>query len=229
MKKLLVLRHEDDPQLGTLDPIFDRLGWARHFVYTYRGDPLPPPAGFDGLLVMGGDMGVYENHPYLNAEMAYMKDWMARTPQKPLFGICLGCQMLAQVTGSRVFKGQAGAEVGFVDIAAVPPNPLELPESFRAFQWHGDTFSLGEEATWSARGTRYAHQGVVVSPKVMGVQFHPEMTLPMIREWYAESAAGQSMPIPDNARDLEAVLATAAVEIPRVEKWLFSLMEKVFS
>ena len=60
---LFVIEHEPDASVGRLAPHL-----AAHQVTMVRpagGDALPPTAGIDGVIVLGGSMGAYEvdGHP----------------------------------------------------------------------------------------------------------------------------------------------------------------------
>ncbi|HEY4712673.1 MAG TPA: type 1 glutamine amidotransferase, partial [Aquirhabdus sp.] len=49
-------------------------------------------------------------------------------------------------------------------------------ESVTALSWHGDTFDLPEGALWLAESEACAHQAFQYSARVLGFQFHPEIT-----------------------------------------------------
>ena len=101
---LFVIEHEPDASVGRLAPHL-----AAHQVTMVRpagGDALPPTAGIDGVIVLGGSMGAYEvdEHPWLVDEKA----WIAQVVRDdvPMLGICLGAQLLADATGvSRIVVG----------------------------------------------------------------------------------------------------------------------------
>jgi len=59
-----------------------------------------------------------------------------------------------------------------------------LPESFDAFHWHGETFSLPEEAVALLESRLCNHQAFVRG-NILALQFHCEMTTPMVRDWCA--------------------------------------------
>lgn len=160
--------------------------WARahgHEVRATRlhaGEPLPAPADFDLLVVMGGPMNVYEEraHPFLADEKRLVE--RAVLDGKPLLGICLGAQLIAAVLGARVFRN-AQEEIGWfpvelTDEAAASPVFSALPRRFDTFHWHGDTFDLPRGAAHVAASAACANQAFVYGDRVVGVQFHPEVT-----------------------------------------------------
>jgi GMP synthase-like glutamine amidotransferase len=57
----VVLRHVEHEHLGTLASVLDDHGIQRRYVDVFRREPVPAAIeGIDGLIVMGGPMGVYE-------------------------------------------------------------------------------------------------------------------------------------------------------------------------
>jgi len=153
----------------------------------FQGDPIPEALG-DGLLVLGGPMGVYEEkqYPWMTRELSAIRRCLDRS--LPVLGICLGSQMLAHAAGGKVFKGDAGQEVGWFPITLTPEghrDPLlqGLGPSLEVFHWHGDTFTLPEGAVRLAGSAKYPHQVFKVGRNAYGFQCHLEVTEPMVREW----------------------------------------------
>ena len=129
-----------------------------------EGDALPDWREFAGLIVMGGPMGAYEEdaHPWLVDEKRAIGD--AARAGHPVWGVCLGAQLLAGALGARVYPGDE-AEVGLLpveltDAAASDPVFGASPRSFPTLQWHGDTFELPEGATLLASSPAYTQPGV---------------------------------------------------------------------
>jgi GMP synthase-like glutamine amidotransferase len=152
-----------------------------------RGDPIPAVHTLDGLVVLGGTMGVYEAaaHPHLAAEQDLLAEACAR--EAPVLGICLGAQLLAAALGARVFRGPA-AEIGFGAVTLTPEgarDPVLGPSgpAFFAFHWHGDTFDLPMGATHLATSAAYPHQAFRVGARTYGLQFHVELSRSLARDW----------------------------------------------
>lgn len=142
------------------------------------GDRLPRTDEVEGLVVMGGPMGVYETgkHPFLAEESSLIAEVVQRNC--PVLGVCLGAQLLARALGARVFPGH-GPEIGFgfVELtAAGKHDPLFAPSgpSVPVFHWHGDTFDLPEGATLLASSAAYPHQAFRSGRCAYGLQFHIE-------------------------------------------------------
>ena len=67
--------------------------------------PAACPPGVDGVLVLGGAMGAYDDDvaPWLADEQALLADAVERGT--PVLGLCLGGQLLAAAIGGRVELG----------------------------------------------------------------------------------------------------------------------------
>ena len=128
-----------------------------------EGEEPPDWRGFDGMIVMGGPMGAYEDdaHPWLATEKRMIRD--AAGSGHPVWGVCLGAQLLAAALGANVYPGAHGAEVGVLPVelteaAASDPVFADAPHSFPTLQWHGDSFDLPAGATLLASSPAYANQ-----------------------------------------------------------------------
>lgn len=176
--RIHVLQHVDFEDPGTI-----RL-WAQahgHDLAVTRldADELPPPPeAFDLLVVMGGPMNIYEDeaHPWLAAEKAAIR--AAVEAGKGLLGICLGAQLLCDVLGGTVTKGE-NPEIGWQPVTLTPEgaaHPLfaGFPATFTGFHWHGDTFSIPRGAAHAASSAGCAHQAFILGDRIAGLQFHLE-------------------------------------------------------
>lgn len=165
--------------IGTFDDLlFERSWTASHTLWDRNGVP-PAIGSWDLLVVMGGPMNVYEdvNHPWLIAEKAYLDRAIASG--RPVLGICLGAQLLADRLGAPVTRNEH-TEIGWSDVRIDPqvrqPGAcLEfLPEIASVFQWHGDTFAIPEGAIPVGSTKACRNQGFV-KDRVVGLQFHLEL------------------------------------------------------
>lgn len=143
-----------------------------------RGDDIPTGNDVDGLVVMGGPLGAYEEnrYPFLAGECSLLAEAIRRG--QPVFGVCLGAQLLAKALGANVFAGY-GEEIGFGTVeltAASREDPLFalVPDTLPVFHWHGDTFTLPEGAVLLASNRMYAHQAFRFGSCAYGFQFHIE-------------------------------------------------------
>jgi GMP synthase (glutamine-hydrolysing) len=169
-------------------------------------DPLPDWREFAGLIVMGGPMGAYEEdaHPWLVEEKAAIR--AAAEAGHPVWGVCLGAQLLAAALGAEVYPGEQ-AEVGLLPVelteeAADDPVFAAAPASFATLQWHGDTFDLPAGATLLASSPAYRNQAFAYK-SAYALQFHLEVSRELAAEW------GE---VPAYAASLEAIEGPGALD-----------------
>jgi GMP synthase-like glutamine amidotransferase len=153
--------------------------------------PAPERAGdFDAVMAFGGSMHPDEDERFgwLESEEEFLRDVLAAGV--PVVGVCLGAQMLARATGTAVGRASA-PEIGWLEVELTPAGRDDpvlgvLPSRFDAFQWHHFAFAVPAGGSELARST-VCPQAFRVGD-AWGLQFHAEVTLPMIRAWAAEDA-----------------------------------------
>ena len=183
MKRVLVVQHEPFEGPGTLREALE--GCELRVVRTFAGDPVPGELAEDGLVVLGGGMGVYEadRYPHLRDEMRLLH--AAVSDGRPVLGICLGSQLLAAALGARVAKA-ARKEIGWFEVDLLPGATGDAlfagaSRSFRAFHWHGDAFTLPPGAVALAATAMTPLQAFRTGPRAWGVQFHLETDPPVLQ------------------------------------------------
>ncbi len=150
---------------------------------------LPALADFDGLLILGGAMSVRDekNLPWLREEKAFVRE--ALRAGKITLAICLGAQLVAEALGAEVRPNHA-PEIGFWTVrfsAKSLEHPLlrGWPEKAAVLHWHFDTFTVPPGAVRVGMSAATATQGFVWGDGVIGLQFHPEMTVGMVEQLMA--------------------------------------------
>lgn len=153
-------------------------GYPLSCVELWTDRTLPKPDEFDGLFVLGGPMNVYEEakYPWLGPE----KEFIARaiSDRKVVVGVCLGAQLLSVVLGGTVSE-MVDREIGWFPVDLTPAGRESavlggLPQSFMAFHWHGDSFSIPPQAIHLAQSDGCDQQAFVYEDHVVGLQFHLE-------------------------------------------------------
>lgn len=166
-----------------------------------------PPTDRDAILVFGGAMhpDQEERHPWLLDEHRFLVEALER--ETPVFGVCLGAQLLAKAAGAPVHPA-AEPEVGWLPVelteaGATDPVLGAAPERFDAFQWHHYTYDLPAGAVELARSDSCT-QAFRLGP-ALGIQFHAEVTEPQLGSWLAED--------PEDVDDAEAMRAATRERI----------------
>jgi GMP synthase-like glutamine amidotransferase/predicted DCC family thiol-disulfide oxidoreductase YuxK len=193
MLRLHVFQHVPFEGLGSLEPGFLAAGASISWTRFFAGERPPAPEAFDMLVVLGGPMGVYDEaeHPWLVEEKQALR--AAIDAGRPVLGLCLGAQLLSEVLGGAVTKNRH-REIGWWPVEKLPGlegHPLadSFPARFTTFHWHGDTFSIPPGATALFRSRGCENQGFAWGDRVVGLQFHPEVTFAAIEAWLRESIA----------------------------------------
>jgi len=192
MRRVLVLQHETYEVLGTLDEVLKREHFRIRYVNFDRDpDARPTLDKYNGLILLGGYMGVYESdkHPHLKVEMQLIEEALKK--QIPILGICLGSQILAHVLGSDVRK-HTEREMGWYDIHLTPegrndPVFLDFQPTEKVFQSHGDTFDIPKSAIHLASSELCSGQAFRYGTNAYGLQFHLEVNALIVQHWLEAS------------------------------------------
>ena len=231
---LLVLQHiACEPPAAFEDELRSR-GLDLVRVELDEGEPLPDWREFPAIVVMGGPMGAYEDaeHPWLAGEKRLLRDSVEGGV--PVWGVCLGAQLLAAALGARVYPGER-PEVGMLPVELTPaaagdPVFADAPGSFPTLQWHGDTFDLPAGATLLASSPAYPNQAFRVG-RSYGLQFHIEVPLELATEWGEVPAYAESLESTLGAGGLERLLADVArqadVTVPLARRLFGRWLERV--
>lgn len=145
------------------------------------GETPPQLSGIDLLVIMGGPMSVHDTgrYPWLSGEKAYLR--RAIDADKPILGICLGAQLLAQALGAEISRNDY-PEIGWFPITRSEQlintglHSL-IPAVMEVFHWHGETFTLPDKSIPIASSAACVNQGFLFNDRVIGLQFHPEVTI----------------------------------------------------
>lgn len=173
--------------LGCIEPWLLAAGYEVANTAFYLSSELPVLNEIDLLIVMGGPMSVNdeEEFPWLADEKQFIRN--AINAGKPVLGICLGAQLIANALDARVYKNQV-KEIGWFPIEKVGPgngNCFSFPRTLDVFHWHGETFDLPEGAHHLARSVSCENQAFQVGACAIGLQFHLETTPESARQMVA--------------------------------------------
>jgi GMP synthase-like glutamine amidotransferase len=175
------LQHVLFEGLSSMEAVLKAKGHQLTSTHLYDNEALPSVDNIDWLIVMGGPMGIHDEaiYPWLETEKKFIKQ--AIDSGKKVLGVCLGAQMIADVLGAKVYKGEH-KEIGWFDIArssGIKDTLLSsvMPDKTTVFHWHGDTFDIPEGAIALAASEACKNQGFIYDDRVIAFQFHLETTL----------------------------------------------------
>ena len=189
MRPIVILQHEPDDPPATVARVLEDLGVAFEVRRLDEGAALPAyPDETSGLIVMGGSMHVHQGdaYPFLEAEKVYLRTLLKHSA--PIWGICLGAQLLTLAAGGEVYERRV-PEIGWTSIEKTLDDPLlhGSGSPFVAFEWHLYSCKLppfGQLVAERADGLQVFRAG----GRAWGTQFHPEVDADMIEHWIADEA-----------------------------------------
>jgi GMP synthase (glutamine-hydrolysing) len=201
---LMTIVHQREYHLGRLLPLLERQGWLiRHVTAPAADFARLQESRFDGVLVLGGDMGAYESYrfPFISDEIEFLR--AVHDAEVPVVGICLGGQLVTRALGGAV-RPDGGREIGWQAVHVPESSPVLGPAgTYRKFLWHRDSFELPSGAkplAFSGKCLQAYRLG-----QTYALQFHPEVT----RRQVLDLLGGQSA-------KLLAVTETEAGETRRI-------------
>ena len=222
--RALVIQHVPFEGPGAIATWLVMQGYSVDTCHLYRGDALPEAKDIHWLVIMGGPMGVGDEQafPFLVGEKAFIQECVQR--QIPVIGICLGAQLLADILGAPV-RRNAETEIGWFPVSPTSDHPLAqlFADEPEVLHWHGDTFAIPDDATALLSSTACANQAFLYENRVLGLQFHLEMTADGVAS-ICEACADELVPAPW-VQDAQAI--TAARDYGPLHQRLFALLDAI--
>jgi GMP synthase-like glutamine amidotransferase len=190
--RLLTIVHQDDSGPGVFLNAIEAAG-AQPQLWKPAEDGMPPadPADYDAILTFGGEAHPVQDadFPWLQTERRFLT--RALESRVPLFGVCLGSQLIAQAAGAGA-RLASSPEIGWYEVNLTPQaadDPLFAPLTtsapagrFDALQWHSYEVELPQGATVLARSD-VCLQSYRIGDRAWGIQFHAEVTGEDFQRW----------------------------------------------
>ena len=201
MKSALVIRHAASETLaGNFRSLLTAQGFELEALNLFESTPgydrfaAPDLTKVSMVMVLGGPLSAYDDLPALHQERAYLKE--ALEQDKPVFGVCLGAQMMASALGGGV-EPSGGYQIGLKKISVTAQgkadpvfSKIEIP---LVPTLHGDAFSIPEGAMKLADAFMLCRDGAYRRINMAfrygrsyAFQFEPQLTLEEFRVWDRE-------------------------------------------
>lgn len=226
MQPLFILQTGNPPQAvrachGGFDAMFGALlaplGRPLLAARGYAGEALPDPGSLAGAVITGSPGNITDAAPW----MAEAAEWVreAHAARLPLFGVCFGHQLMAHALGGRVDYHPGGREVATQPIeltAAADADPwlCRTPRRFAAQLLHEQTvIEPPPGVTVLGANAHDAYQILRYGPNAVSVQFHPEFSASIMREYLdimTERLTAEGLDVPALRADVrDTPVATA--------------------
>lgn len=225
--KILVIVHQKHSTPGRVGELLQARGYTLDRCCPCLDHPLPPdPCAYAGVVVFGGPMSA-NDHDCL-AGIGYETEYTRRVVEcgVPFLGICLGGQILARAYGGRVAPHpERHVEIGYTPVEPAPGAEDLFEHSRFFYQWHREGFELPDCATLLATGSGpFPNQAFRIGDRAYGLQFHPEITLAMIRRW--NMGAGHRLHLP-GAQPTRAHVKGFELFNAGIERWTNALFDRL--
>lgn len=189
MGDVLIVQNSRSGGPSRLGGWLEEAGLGLDVVPAHEGAPLPDRLEHDAMIMLGGGFLPSEDDraPWLAAARRLMGQALAEGV--PVFGICLGGQMLAEIAGGEVTGDTGAPENGSLPLTIRPEAARDelfhgLPPVVPAIEHHKDAITrLPGGAVWLAETRACPYQAFRVGERAWGVQFHPEVLPARVREW----------------------------------------------
>lgn len=201
MKLALVIRHSPHESLAeNFTSVLKSNGFDLRGLNLFESAPaydtFEPPdiSEVSCMVILGGPVSANDDFPAFHAERSYIREAVER--QKPVFGICLGAQMLSSALGGTV-EATGGYQFGLrkIDVTgdgSTDPvfGKVNVP---LVPTLHGDCFSIPTGGVKLAEGFMLCRDGGFRKINMAfrygnsyGFQFEPQLTLDELRVWNRE-------------------------------------------
>lgn len=185
MERVILVRHEDDPEDDRVTAWLSRNGVTAQVVRPYLGETLPEVDGsILGSVVYGGPFNVFEEakHAFLHDENRWVEGCMKA--EVPLLGICQGAQTIAHVMGAKCGPLEPEVhEFGYYEITPTKAGKSLFPDGLHVVESHFHGFEIPAGAERLAYSDLFANQAMQAGPNAYAFQFHAEVTQPGFRRW----------------------------------------------
>lgn len=147
-----------------------------------EGEAFPDLSSVEALVVSGSEYGVYDETPWMQPLRGYVM--AVKAAGKPIYGICFGHQIMADLFGGKAELGPVGNQVGTRRYA-------KEGAEFDANAWHKDQVTrVPPDAQVTASAAYCPVAALDYDFPAKSVQFHPEYTQDHLRDIFDRFEGG---------------------------------------
>ena len=193
MKEVIIFRFLGREGLGYLGDFLTENNIPWHMVKVDEGEAIPASIlAYSGMVLMGGPMSVNDDLPWIAPLLDLIRE--AKAADIPLLGHCLGGQLISKAFGASIGANMLGEkqvkEIGWGEVVVTDNEAAKFwfgnIQTFNAFHWHGETFTLPEGAIHLLSSAYCQNQAYSIG-KHLAFQTHIEVNAEMVRKWCEES------------------------------------------
>ena len=201
MKRALIIRHAASETLGAnFSAVLGASGFELEaldifgLAPEYGPFPAPDLGGLNLIVAIGGPLSANDEFPALTQEMALLRE--AHEGGIPVFGVCLGAQLLCRALGGKV-EPTGGYQFGLRKLSVTEAGDLD--PVFGKIRvplvptLHGECFSVPPGGVALAEGDILLRDGgfrrITMAYRVgrsYGFQFEPQLTCEELEVWNRE-------------------------------------------
>ena len=225
MGKCLMVVHSLTSDVGRIGASLTRRGYTLERCCPMEGERLPEAMDqYAAVVVFGGPMSANDDgiHDGIMNELRWLPTVLEAGT--PYLGVCLGAQLMARALGASVTPHPDGhVEVGYYPVTPSDAAPdRHFDSELYVYHWHKEGFDLPAGAHLLAHGSTFPHQAYQYGASTFGIQFHPEVTLSMLRSWCSEDSPSSRAP---GAQCRNQQVAGHARHDHRLGRWLETFMD----
>lgn len=185
MKPIYIFRHNASEGPGYFSTFLEARNIPFQVICADQGEAIPDSLdSCSALVFMGGPMSVNDDIAWIEPELQLIRQAIAQ--DMPVLGHCLGGQLISKALGGTIGANPV-KEFGWIPVQQEENEATkswleELPTSFPAFHWHGETFTIPDGATNILSSEFCTNQAFVIG-NTLAMQCHIEMTETIVHEW----------------------------------------------
>ena len=227
MKPVLIFRFLAHEGPGYLGDFLDANNIPWRLIKVDEGEPAPASIlACSGMVLMGGPMSVNDDLPWITPILALVRE--AVDHDIPVLGHCLGGQLMSKALGATITQNPV-KEIGWGEVTVsrneAAKNWFGSIETFNAFHWHGETFSLPEDSIHLLSSSHCQNQAWSIG-KHLAFQTHIEMTAEMVSKWCEEGVqeleSAKASPAVQQANDMQQELPLHIFFLQKVAKQVYT-------